>query len=501
MTKSLYGKLVAALCALVGLMSLVYLALSVYTSQLYLQEVNQKLNHGLAANILAESPLLGEGEVDEAALKALFHTLMVVNPSIEVYLVDAGGRILAYNAPPGTVKRERVALAPIERFLAGGEAFPIRGDDPRNPDGDKVFSAAPIDGGRLEGYLYVVLGGQEFESVARMIQGSYVLRLAVAIAVAGLLASLVLGVLSFNWLTRRLRRLSAGVEAFKRREFRSPVRLGSWRRHTRGDEIDQLGLAVEQMSQRIVDQLRQLRQVDASRREMIANISHDLRTPLTSLQAYLETLLLKTEEGLSEPEKKQYLELALKHSRRLTQLVAELFELAMLESRSRELHFEPFSIAELVQDVSLKFKLAAEKAAVSLATDIPASSPFVSGDIALIERVLENLIENAIKNTPAGGSIRLRVVPEPEGVATRVEDTGRGIPREDLPRIFDRFYRAGISGGEDPQGTGLGLAIAQRIVQLHGSPIEVESQPGAGTRFTFKLPLPATRTATTGPAG
>ena len=491
MARTLYGKLVAALFALVATISLIYVGLTVTTTRLYLQEVNQKLNQTLAASIVAETPLLHGGTVDQAAFEGLFHSLMVINPNIELYLLGPDGVILSYNAPPGRVRRGRVSLAPIRAFIDGAEAFPIRGDDPRDPQGRKVFSAAELrEGPRLAGYLYVVLGGEAFDSVARMIQDSYILRLAVGVGLASLALALIAGLVSFNWLTRRLRRLSAAVEAFKQGEFQAAMSLGPWRRGPRGDEIDELGITVEQMSQRIVDQIRQLRHADATRRELIANISHELRTPLTSLQGYLETLLIK-EGTLSEAERRHYLDLAAKHGKRLSQLTAELFELAMLESQGTELHFEPFSLAELVQDVAQKFELEAEKHGLVLETEIPAGAPFVSGDIALIERVLENLIENAIKYTPQGGRIRLALVPGPGRIAARVSDTGVGIPADEIPHIFERFYRVEKSRGEGPEGTGLGLAIARRILELHGTAIVVESKPGNGTSFSFELPTAA----------
>ena len=488
---TLYGKLVAALFALVTLISLIYVVLTVTTTRLYLQEVNQKLNQMLAANIVAETPLLQGGKVNHAAFEGLFHSLMVINPSIELYVIDAEGVILSYNAPLDRVKRDRVSLAPIRAFIAGTEEFPIRGDDPRRPQGRKVFSAAELrEGDQLVGYLYVVLGGEEFDSVARMIQGSYILRLGVGVGLASLALALIAGFWSFNWLTRRLRRLSAAVEAFKQGEFQAAMRLSSWRRGPGGDEIDELGVTVEHMSQRIVDQIHQLRQADATRREMIASISHDLRTPLASLQGYLETLLIK-ESALSETERRHYLDLATKNGKRLSQSITELFELAMLESQGAELHFEPFSLTELVQDVAQKFGLEAERHGLILETEIPAGAPFVSGDIALIERVLENLIENAIKYTPEGGRIRISLVPGPGRIAARVSDTGIGIPEHEIPRIFERFYRVEKSRGEGPEGTGLGLAIAHRILDLHGSLITVESKLGDGASFSFNLPTAA----------
>ena len=491
MARTLYGKLVVALLALLCVVSVIYIVTTVATTRLYLQEVNQKLNRSLAGSIVAETPLLAGGAVNQAALKELFHSLMVINPSIEVYLVDPEGAILAFNAPPGRVQRDSIAVAPLRAFLDGGAEFPIRGDDPRDPVGRKVFSAAPVlEDGRLAGYLYVVLGGEAYESVAQMIQESYILRLATGVAATSLVLSLIAGLLSFNWLTRRLRRLIAAVEAFKRGDFQTPMDLGAQRRFAGGDEIDQLGVTTEQMSQRIVDQIRQLRHADAWRREMVANISHDLRTPLTSLLGYLETLLMKEGE-LSDEERRQYLDLAVKNGRRLSQLTAELFDLAMLESQGPGLHFEPFSLAELIQDVAQKFKLEADNKALRLETEIPSEAPFVSGDIGLIARVLENLIENAIKYTPEGGTVRLTLVPGRENLTARISDTGQGIPAAEIPHIFERFYRVEKSRGEEPEGAGLGLAIAQRILQLHGSPIEVESKLGVGTSFTFELPFAA----------
>ena len=491
MPRTLYGKLVAALFVLVTLISLIYVALTVTTTRLYLQEVNQKLNQKLAANIVAETPLLQGRRINRAAFEELFHSLMVINPSIELYLIDPEGEILLYNAPAGRVKRDRISLAPVRAFLSGAEAFPIRGDDPRDPQGRKVFSVAKLrEGDRLAGYLYVVLGSEAFDSAAEMIQDSYSLRLAVGVGLASLALALIAGLVSFNWLTRRLRRLSAAVEAFREGEFQAAMTLSSWRRGPGSDEIDELGMTVANMSQCIVDQIRQLHHSDAARREMIANISHDLRTPLTSLQGYLETLLIK-ENTLTEAERHHYLDLATKHGKRLSQLIAELFELALLESQDADRRFEPFSLTELAQDVAQKFELEAKKHGLTLETEIPAGAPFVFGDIALIERVLENLIENAIKYTPAGGRIRLSLVPGSGRIAARISDTGVGIPEHAIPHIFERLYRAEKSRGEGPEGTGLGLAIARRILDLHGSSITVESKLGDGTSFSFDLPTAA----------
>jgi signal transduction histidine kinase len=220
----------------------------------------------------------------------------------------------------------------------------------------------------------------------------------------------------------------------------------------------------------------------------VANVSHDLRTPIASLQGYLETLLIK-EDVLSVEERRQYLGIALRHSERLGKLVAELFELAKLDSGHTELHREAFAPGELVQDVVLKYQLPAQREGVSIEARIPPDLPFVNADIGLIERVLENLLDNAIRHTPYGGRVAVSLAADAGRVAVQVTDTGCGIPAEELPYVFDRFYQVKKSEREASGGVGLGLAIAKRILDLHASTIAVASSPQSGTRFDFALPV------------
>jgi signal transduction histidine kinase len=487
MLRRLSAKLTLALLAILAVTCVAWITLTLFATRLYQEEVDQSLNSPLAHYIAKAFPLIADGAVNQDALTGLFDQLMVINPRTEVYLLDLEGGILAFSAEPGRVKRDRVDLGPVHTWIAGPDTLPLRGDDPRDLRGSKPFSAAEVyDNGRHAGYLYVVLGGEEYQSVADLLSGSYILRLAVGAGSIGILVALAVGVLSFAWLTRRLTRLAGAVETFREAGFETPAPLAGWRRG--GDEIDRLGVAFEEMSQRIADQIEQLRRADAARRDMVANISHDLRTPLASLQGYLETLTMKR-DSFSEEEKHRYLDLAARQGDRLSRLVAELFELTMLDSTGTRLNFEPFSLPELVQDVAQKFRPEAERKHLALETEIPESAPFVRADIGLIERVLENLIENAIKYTPEGGSVRLSLAPDANGIEMCVADTGRGIAEADRERIFERFYRAEKSRGETPEGAGLGLAITRRILQLHDCPIDVESGLGEGTAFRFRLPL------------
>ncbi|MHA1571221.1 MAG: sensor histidine kinase, partial [Alphaproteobacteria bacterium] len=375
MLRTLYGKLSLALLGLIFLVSGFYVALTVFTTRLYLQEVSQSLNAGLAANVAQDTVLMADHQIDEAAFKKAFDRLMHINPSVELYLLDEEGAIMAFSTPSGTVARAQVALAPLHAFLDGSRDYPILGEDPRDAERRKVFSVAPIlNAGTLEGYLYVVLGGEAQDAVTTALQGSFILRLAAGIAIASALLTLAAGLLSFNFLTRRLRRLAAAMESFKQGGFRKSVRRSTPQRRVGGDEIDQLATTFEEMSLLMTDQIQQLEDADAVRRELFANVSHDLRTPLAAVQGYLETLLIK-DDSLSVAQRHEYLELAAKHSRRMGRLIHELFELATLEHPNSSLDVEPFSMAELMQDVSQKFRLAAEKKRLRLDVDIAESTP------------------------------------------------------------------------------------------------------------------------------
>jgi signal transduction histidine kinase len=484
--KTLYGKLVAVLLGLFFVIGVSYILLTLFTTRIHLQEVNQELNLTLAQNLVSEKILMKEGQVNEEAMKEVMHMLMAVNPTIEIYLLDPQGKILTYSATPGKVKRKRISLDPVKTFLGATHALPILGDDPRDLNRRKIFSVAPISGEKgVEGYVYIVLGGEEYDTVVQMLQGSYILKLSAWTAVGGLVFIFLAGLVFFHLLTRRLKRLTATMEDFTQSDFSQPLDFSFRFNSTSGDEIDRLGATFNRMADRILQQLTKLKQTDRLRRELVANVSHDLRTPLASLQGYLETLLLK-EGKLSPEEQRNYLEIATRHSERLGKLVSELFELAKLDSQETQPHLEAFSLGELVQDVALKFKLPSQNKRIRLETDFREDLPFVWADIGLIERVLVNLIENAIRYTPEGGMIALSLKPSNDKIKVEVKDTGCGIPPKEIPYIFDRFYSVEKDRSE-AGSAGLGLAIAKRILELHGSSIEVQSHLNAGTTFTFSL--------------
>ena len=227
-----------------------------------------------------------------------------------------------------------------------------------------------------------------------------------------------------------------------------------------------------------------------------ASTNVDLNTDGTSnvmlsvvaMQGYLETLVIRS-ETLTDEERNRCINIARKHATRLGVLIGDLFELSKLDAASVTPKLEAFSLPELVQDVAQEFELEADEKGISVVIDVNSDVAFTMGDIGLIQRVLENLMRNAIRFTPNGGTVTLSITDRSQSVAVAVSDTGTGIPDKEIPRIFDRFYRA-VSGEEArSESSGLGLAIVKRILDLHDSRITVESRLNRGTRFEFELPI------------
>jgi two-component system phosphate regulon sensor histidine kinase PhoR len=235
--------------------------------------------------------------------------------------------------------------------------------------------------------------------------------------------------------------------------------------------------------------ITRLKQLEEMRREFVANVSHELRTPLSIFQGYLETLL--DAPDLDREERIPVLEVMRKHSQRLNALVEDLLTLARLESRGAQPMRSPLTIEPMLREVAADWARAASQKKVTLAVECAPGLPLLHADESQLAQVFNNLVENALKYTSAGGHVSLRATPTAEAVELRVTDTGAGIPAEDLPHIFERFYRADKARSREHGGTGLGLSIVKHIVLAHGGTVEAESTVGEGTMIVLRFPLGA----------
>lgn len=293
-------------------------------------------------------------------------------------------------------------------------------------------------------------------------------------ALVALVFSLVLAFFISRWIADPLQRLVAAARGIPSEEAKAVPERGP-------REVQELTRAFNAMVARMQSSRR-------SQREFVANVSHELKTPLTSIQGFAQAILDGTAD--SPEDLRQAAEVIHLESARMHRMVLDLLDLARLEGGIADLKRSSVEVHALLNGVAEKFKPQAGKAGIVLSVDAAPDLPPLAGDGDRLAQVFTNLVDNALKFTPAGGRITLRARPAGPEMMIEVEDTGAGIPAAALGRIFDRFYQADASrpGGER-HGAGLGLAIVHEIVQAHGGRISVRSQSGRGTTFTLNLPI------------
>lgn len=479
---SLYWKISGIFLVFTILLSVIFIFISVEFSDNYNQEAQQKINGEIAKGAITEvSPIFVDGKVKEQAIHVLMHSMMAVHPSIEVYLLDPEGKIITFVVPGKDVKTEAVSLEPIQRFLNRTNDRTIKGDDPRNPDSPKIFSAAEIvEDGKLKGYMYIILASSQYTSTMAALENSFILKLGVRSLLIALLFTSILGLLAIWIITRNMNKIIFAVQSFKEGNHSVRIQLNT------GGELANVADTFNSMAETIEQNIIQLKSVEELRKELIANISHDLRSPIASIQGFTETILLK-DETISDEERKKYLGIILQNSENLSKLVNDLFELSKLESNPQMIQPEPVQVAELVQDVADKFQIIAKEKNISINTIYSKSLPLVYADIQMTDRVFQNILDNAIKFCNANDVVTIELELQKEAVLVKITDTGKGIAEEELPYIFTRYYKGNKTKAAN--STGLGLAIVKKILDLHKSTIQVYSKINQGTRFEFKLPL------------
>ena len=231
--------------------------------------------------------------------------------------------------------------------------------------------------------------------------------------------------------------------------------------------------------------ITELKRLEKVRKDFVANVSHELRTPLTSIKGFVEAL---KDGAISDPEQSvRFLSVISQHTDRMNQIISDLLQLSLIESKGFELKSEPFSVKELVEEVVDSLKRSAEKKSQNLEISIISGVQKVVGDRYRIGQALTNLVDNAIKYTPEKGSIRIEFRDKGEKMEIVVIDNGTGIPPQDLSRIFERFYTVDKGRSRELGGTGLGLSIVKHIVEAHGGTVQVQSQMGKGSEFSFTL--------------
>lgn len=479
--QSLYGRISLVYLVLSLILGLLCAWVTVRHFDVFVNAVDQKLNRNLASKLVPQVQSASADTSYAGALQQVTEQVTMLHPALELYVLDASGRVRAASPSPDRLARQRVDLVPVRGYL-DGEAVPVWGDDPAAPEGKKVFSAASMklaDGS--SGYLYVILSGRAARTAKSMLQNTYVQRTLLLSLLLALGFTVIVGLLLFRVLTRRFNDLATTVQGFKEGHYDERVEVGQ------DDEIGQLGRTFNEMADTIAAQMEALRRTDEERRQLVAQVSHDFRTPLTSIRGHAEQML-SDRDDLSAKDREDRLRMIVQNAERLDRLADQLHELSRLDAHQTTPNFESFSIAELVQDLVVKFQPQADEEDVALRAGVSPDVPSVYGDIGLVERLLSNLIDNALTNTPTGGTVTVRLDETNGKVRVQVEDTGVGIPEDELALVTQRFYRVDRDGEAPDDGSGLGLAIAAEIADAHGTDLAIDSELGEGTTVTVRFP-------------
>lgn len=476
----LFWKITTVFTALLIILGIVFVIIASKFSRSYYSAAHQELYGDIAQHLATFTQPFKNGKPDTSVTHDIIHSTMVANPSVEVYLLDTAGNIKDYVVPDKTVQIHQVNIAKVREWIAAPNMQRPMGDNPKQPGEPSIFSAAPVyEKGKVVGYVYAVLASEKQKAILHALDNNLYLRLASYMFYAALVVAFIVGIVTFFLITDSICHIAGVVKRFKEGDYTARIEG-----YAKGN-LGMLTSTFNDMADVIVDNIHKISATDKFRQELIANVSHDLRTPLSIMQGYVETLMMKKDQ-LAATDREKYLAVVYDSNRKLTVLVEQLFQYAKLEANLITPEKEPFMIAELVSDILMAYQLKAEEMKIHLNFETSDNIPLVFADISLTERVLQNLLDNAFKFTPVGGTITIHLSETNAGVKVAVTDTGIGISPEDLIHIFERYKQVQARFPES-KGMGIGLAIVKKILELHQSAIEVSSVPGEGTSFNFEL--------------
>lgn len=442
-------------------------------------EIRQRTYWNLAENLAEEiRPLLEQYPISHPKVKEMLFRFEKRHPGEDVMLIDPQGHLLGSNPELRVVSAETIEefLTPNPRRRLPLYAYKWNGHP-------TIFSVAPVRVLNEDGFLFVDLFGGGSEAVSAGV-GDRVMFLGgivVSLLVAAVLSLLGLSVIAIA--TKRLRASIAVVRRYSEGESQARIT------HTGEDEVAMLGREFNRMADTISANLNALRQNDEERRELIAQISHDLGTPVATAQTSLESLF-QVDSPLDPSVKEERVAAALRSVTKVRRLCSDLLELSKMELAAVHPRSEIVNLEEmLTEDILPRVKVLAQDCATKISLAFPEEDIFVLTDIGMLQRILDNLIENAIRYS--GGEVRIEVArtSDPDYCQVSINDSGPGIPERELSLLSKQFYRSESAREKNPGGSGIGLAAVKRLLQAQGLELTIESETGKGSSFSFHLPL------------
>ena len=461
---NLFKRISILIFLLITVLSLLFIIITYITTTEFYQSSTQLVNKDVAAHISKFTSPFEDKGINKKIADSVFYNAMVLNPSIEVYFLDTTGKIMYYQAPDSAIKLWKIPLNNIIKHIqSNGKDF-IKGPDPKNPSKQKVFSAAEVtSNGKKLGYIYVIVGGNEYNNAAHVLFGSHIMSLAIIAFSVILVLSVALSLLYVNRLQRNFTKIIAVLNEYMKGDFNVRFELND------KDEFAPITDSFNKMASLLSYNIDKLKQTEQERKNFIATISHDLRTPLSVAKGYTETALDKINKGeINRTEIDAFMQLVHKKLQQIEIMVQDLFELSRMES----IHFipnkEPFIFSEILNEMFTVYEKRAAEKNIKLICKGCEDISWINADIRMIERVLQNLFDNAIKYTPIDGNIYIQLERRSNILAISLSNTGTQLS-DDLINWVNLTSQQNTSSTiiEKPANSGLGLLIVKKIAELH----------------------------------
>ncbi len=478
---SIFRRISVLVFALISGLCLLFMVITYFTTKNFHQASTQLLNKDVASHIAKFTSPFENDRINKRKADSVFKDAMVISPSAEIYFLDTAGKVMAFHPNEKPIKLWQLPLQNIKNLIASkGEDY-ITGPDPRDPSNPKIFSAAEVKSKfKNLGYIYVILGSNEH--VTKVLYKSYFGSLLIKAFFGIVVLSIILGLLYLSRIQKSFNSMITVLEKFQNGDLTARFNLKE------KEELAPVTQAFNKMADLLVYNIGRLTKSEQERKDFIANISHDLRTPLSIARGYTETLLMQKEKQVTQQEQEEFLQLIHRKLRQVEYMVKQLFDLSKMESAELVPHKEPFVPSEIVQETVNNYQLIAAEKKVKLGCTQCLYHVWVNGDIAMMERVFQNLIDNAINNTPKDGDIQISIVANEKELIFTIENSGSSIPAEILNWINHSKDESSFSTSR-PAKLGLGLMIVKKILHLHQYSFKAENNTGIGNRFTIIMPM------------
>lgn len=399
---TIFRRIAILVFSLITILGALFITITYLAITHYHQASTQLLNKDVAAHIAQFTSPFDKSGINKQKADSVFHDAMVLSPSAEVYFLDTAGKVIAFHAPEKEIRLWKLPLANINKYITAKGGDYIQAPDPKDPAHPKIFSAAEVYGGTKKvGYIYVVLGSKSSESMISTLLGSHISSLAIKAFAAILILSIAISIFYLRRIRKSFDRLNDVLQRFEEGDYTARFPVNDQ------DELAPVTSAFNKMADLLSQNINSLTRSEKERKDFIAIISHDLRTPLAIARGYAETLIIKKNTTeVTNDQQQEYLQLILQKIHQVEVMVKQLFELSKIEAPEFKPHKEPFVLSEIVQEIINTFQFVAGEKHVSLRCTQCQYHVWVYADIGMMERVVQNLIDNPIKNTPPAARSR-----------------------------------------------------------------------------------------------